>query len=155
MKRADITALFPEATAEQIKALMDINGADINAAKQNAAELQDQLTAANEQIRTLQAGAASLEEVTKQAQAYSAELESLKAANTIRDMRAKVSKATGVPVELLTGDTEEACTAQAQGIAAFAKPTAYPVVKDGGEVHATQSNSPRMSFADWFNTISN
>lgn len=155
MKRADITALFPEATAEQIKALMDINGADINAAKQNAAELQDQLTAANEQIRTLQAGAASLEEVTKQAQAYSAELESLKAANTIRDMRAKVSKATGVPVELITGDTEEACTAQAQGIAAFAKPTAYPVVKDGGEVHATQSNSPRMSFADWFNTISN
>lgn len=155
MKRADITALFPEATAEQIKALMDINGADINAAKQNAAELQDQLTAANEQIRTLQAGAASLEEVTKQAQAYSAELESLKAANTIRDMRAKVSKATGVPVELLTGDTEEACTAQAQGIAAFAKPTAYPVVKDGGEVHATQANSPRMSFADWFNTISN
>ena len=33
MKRDDITALFPDATAEQIDKLMSINGSDINKAK--------------------------------------------------------------------------------------------------------------------------
>ena len=40
MKRTDITSLFPEATDEQIKALMDINGNDINNAKKGVEELQ-------------------------------------------------------------------------------------------------------------------
>lgn len=42
-----------------------------------------------------------------------AQLDALNAANAQRDMKARVSAATGVPVELLTADTEEACTAQA------------------------------------------
>ena len=33
MKRADITALFPEATKDQIDQILNLNGADINAAK--------------------------------------------------------------------------------------------------------------------------
>ena len=33
MKRTDITELFPDATAEQIDKLMDLNGQDINKAK--------------------------------------------------------------------------------------------------------------------------
>lgn len=65
-----------------------------------------------------------------------AELDALKAANTQRDMRARVAAATGVPVELLTADTEEACTAQAQAALKFAKKNeySYPVVRDGGEI---------------------
>jgi hypothetical protein len=70
-------------------------------------------------------------------------------------MREKVSKATGVPASLLTGDTEEACTAQANGIAEFAKPTAYPVIRDGGEVGATQKTTPKDAFVNWFNQVSN
>ncbi len=61
-----------------------------------------------------------------------AELDALNAANAQRDMRARVAAATGVPVELLTGDTEEACTAQAQAALKFAKPVnSYPDVRDG------------------------
>ena len=64
-----------------------------------------------------------------------AQLDALNAANAQRDMKARVSAATGVPVELLTADTEEACTAQAQAIAAYAKPVnRYPVIHDGGEL---------------------
>lgn len=37
-----------------------------------------------------------------------AQLDALNAANAQRDMKARVSAATGVPVELLTADTEEA-----------------------------------------------
>ena len=64
-----------------------------------------------------------------------AQLDALNSANARRDMIARVAAATGCPAELLTGDTEEACTAQAQAITAFAKsqqPAGYPNVKDGG-----------------------
>lgn len=65
-----------------------------------------------------------------------AELDALNAANTQRDMRARVAASTGVPLELLTADTEEACTAQAQAALKFAKKKeySYPVLRDGGAI---------------------
>ncbi len=39
--------------------------------------------------------------------------------DTLRDIRGKVAAATSVPAELLSGDTEEACTAQAQHLAGY------------------------------------
>lgn len=155
MKRTDITGLFPDATTEQIKALMDINGADINSAKAGLTDLQTQLADANATIEQLRANAANVEELTTKATSLETELNALKASNAIRDMRDKVSKATGVPASLLTGETEEDCTAQAQGIVDFAKPSAYPVIRDGGEVSAIQKATPKDAFVDWFNQISN
>ena len=155
MKRTDITGLFPDATTEQIKALMDINGADINSAKAGLTDLQTQLADANATIEQLRANAANVEELTTKATSLETKLNALKASNAIRDMRDKVSKATGVPASLLTGETEEDCTAQAQGIVDFAKPSAYPVIRDGGEVSATQKATPKDAFVDWFNQISN
>lgn len=74
------------------------------------------------------------------------QLDALNSANARRDMIARVAAATGCPAELLTGDTEEACTAQAQAITAFAKtqqPAGYPNVRDGGTpLHLpTQANT--------------
>ena len=155
MKRTDITGLFPDATAEQVNALMDINGADINSAKAGLGDLQTQLATANATIEQLRANAANVEELTTKATSLETELNALKASNAIRDMRDKVSKATGVPASLLTGETEEDCTAQAHGIVDFAKPSAYPVIRDGGEVNATQKATPKDAFVDWFNQISN
>lgn len=153
MKRTDITGLFPDATTEQINALMDINGADINSAKAGLADLQTQLATANATIEQLQASTKDMEALTTKASDLEAELNALKASNAIRDMRDKVSKATGVPASLLTGETEEDCTAQAQGIVDFAKPSTYPVIRDGGEVSATQKQTPRDAFVNWFNSI--
>ena len=153
MKRTDITGLFPDATTEQINVLMDINGADINSAKAGITDLQSQLATANATIEQLKADAQNAEELTNRANAFETELNALKASNAIRDMRDKVSKATGVPASLLTGETEEDCTAQANGIVEFAKPSAYPVIRDGGEVSATQKATPKDAFVDWFNKI--
>ena len=57
-------------------------------------------------------------------------------AEQLRTVRQKVSAATGVPAELLSGDTEEACTAQAQAALKFAKKNeySYPVLRDGGAI---------------------
>ena len=48
------------------------------------------------------------------------------------DMLARVSAATGVPVDLIQGETEEECTEQAKKIAKFAHP-GYPILPGGGE----------------------
>lgn len=139
MKRTDITEIFPEATKEQIDKLMGINGADINAAKSELETLRAQLTT--------QSGM-ELEQAQKQIEALTSELNGMKNAETIRLTREKVASEKNIPVNLLTGETEEACAKQADEILAFATPK-YPVVKDAGESHLTPKGQTRDQFADW------
>lgn len=151
MKRSDITGIFPDATDEQIKALMNINGADINNARKNADDLAAQLATANAQIEDLTKNVSDLEATRTRAQQFETELNDLKAANAVRDVREKVSKATGVPVNLLTATTEEECNTQALNIKEFARPSVYPHVPDGGEAGGVAKPSTREQFAEWFN----
>ena len=147
MKRTDITALFPEATDEQIQKIMDLNGGDINKAKGDLQTVQSQLAAAQAEIEQLKA-----REPGADLKAVQAELEALKAANALRDLRAQVSKDTGVPADLLTGDTAEACKAQAEAIKAYSQarqPTGYPNMKDGGNVSVSNPATNRDKFAEW------
>ncbi len=148
MKREDITALFPEATKEQIDSLMAINGADIQHAKSGADDLRNQLATANTELETLRASAAELERL----KGVETELNDLKAANTLREMREKVSRETGVPAHLLTGDTEEDCTAWANSLKEYAKPSAYPNVPNGGEPGGSGGGGAPTTadqFAEW------
>ena len=78
------------------------------------------------------------------------ELDDIKLAEAIREIRAKVAKETGIPENLLTGSTEEDCKAQAEAIKAFAKPT-YPTLRDGGEAGGASGVSTAQQFAEWFN----
>lgn len=155
MKRSDITELFPEATPEQIQKIMDLNGSDINSAKSGQAELQRQLNEAKEALTAAKAAAAKavsaedLKKATDRAAALETELNELKAGNQIRDIRDAVSKEKGLPANLLTGDTEEACRAQADAILAFAKPGGYPRVPDSGEPTGNGGGSTRDQFAAW------
>lgn len=144
MKRTDITALFPEATDEQITQIMNLNGTDINNARNGLTDLQNQLSTAQQRVAEL--------EKRPTAEALSAlqtELDGIKAANALRDMRVNVAKETGVPAELLTGETDEACRAQAQAILDFRNTGTYPSVHDGGEPQP----HPNASAADaaWLN----
>ena len=153
MKRTDITELFPDATKEQIDKILNINGADITAAKGDLEAVRGQLATAQAEITSLKAKPAD-PDTAAQLQAVRDELAGLKAANALRDLREKVSKELGVPASLLTGDNEDACKTQAEAIKAYAdqKP-GYPSVKDGGEVHHNPgTTSARDSFADWMQT---
>lgn len=152
MKRTDITALFPEATDEQIKKLMDINGSDINSARRGVEELQTALTEAQAKITAQTTAEADLATAREQITALQAEIEQRNIADSIRTMREKVSVETGIPTNLLTGTTEEECKTQAQGILDFAKPAAYPNVRDGGETHVDVQQTTRQQFAEWFNS---
>jgi len=116
-------------------------GVDLDELKRKAQEL-DQIEEANK---------SELEKANERANSLQAELESLKKANEVRAMREKVASETGVPMNLLTAETEEECTEQANAIKAFAIPTSYPSVKDGGEVQNIGKVSTKQQFAEWAN----
>ena len=154
MKRDDITALFPDATTEQIDTLMGINGADINKAKGDLDNLKGQLATATAELEQLKNNnnADELSKAQALASSLQTELDGMKAAEAIRIVREKVAQEKKVPVHLLTGDTEEDCASQADSILAFAKPT-YPNVKDGGEVAPNNKKATRDQFAEWAKEI--
>ena len=127
MKRTDITSLFPEATDDQINALMSINGNDINST--------------------------ALQEAIDKANGLQSELDAMKAAEAVRVTREEVARSIGVPAHLLTADTKEECEAQAQSILEFAKPSKYPNVPDGGEPIGTSKKETRDQFAEYFNQV--
>lgn len=153
MKRTDITSLFPEATDEQVSALMSINGNDINNAKRGVEDLQTALKDAQTRLESVQTDSESLKAAIDKANGLQAELDTMKAAETVRLTREEVAKSVGVPAHLLTGETKEACEAQAKSILEFAKPSSYPSVPDGGEPIGTPKKATRDQFAEHFNQV--
>ena len=101
-----------------------------------------------------EANKTELQKANERAEALQGELDGLKKAEALRQMRATVANETGVPAKLLTAETKEACAAQAQAIMEFAKPATYPNVKDGGETAVTTNKTNRQMFADWLNAQS-
>lgn len=111
---------------------------DYEAIKAKAAEF-DKLEEANK---------SELQKASERVASLEAQLETMKKSEEIRTIRDKVSQETGVPVGLLTGETEEACNEQASAIKAYATPT-YPTVRDAGEVHGAAKVDTRTQFAQW------
>ena len=114
-------------------------------------QLEEYKTKAEKFDQIEEANKSELQKATERAQALEAELNSMKQAETIRTIKTKVATETGVPVKLLTGATEEECQAQAAAILNFAKPQAYPTVKDSGEVNNVGKPTTRQQFAEWAN----
>lgn len=112
---------------------------DYEALKEKATRL-DQIEEANK---------TELEKEKERSSALEAELTALKSANSIREIREKVSTATGVPATLLTAQTEEECLEQARAITEYAKPSSYPVVKDGGELQNVSKPTTKQQFNEW------
>lgn len=96
-----------------------------------------------------EASKSELQKMTEKADALQAALDKLKSENLVREARQKVAAETGVPANLLTGSSEEECRTQAEAIAAYAKPSSYPQVRDGGEPPKRGGTSTRDQFADW------
>lgn len=108
---------------------------------------------AEEYDKMQEASKTELEKATERANKLENELAAIKKANEVREIRSKISSETGVPVELLTAETEEDCKKQAEAINAFAMPKSYPRVQDGGEVSGTHKQSNGKQFAEWFNQV--
>ena len=113
--------------------------ADYDILKAKAAKFDESEDAQKTELQKAQEKASSLE----------TELNEMKAAKKITEIRSKVAKETGVPAELLHGNDEETCKAQADAIKKFAGPS-YPNVLDGGEPNKPPAGKTRDQFATWF-----
>lgn len=98
-----------------------------------------------------EANKSELQKATEKAAQLESELNQIKKEASIKDVRNKVAKELGVPADLLTAETEDACKEQAKAILNFAKPSSYPTVKDAGEVNNVGKPSPKQQFAEWAN----
>ena len=93
-----------------------------------------------------------LQKATEKVAALQAQVDAYTKADNLRSIREKVSQETGVPANLLYGEDEDSCKAQAQAILDYAKPVSGgTVIRDGGEPQVKPSGSTRDQFADWFN----
>lgn len=99
-----------------------------------------------------EANKTELQKAIERGDALQKQLDYIKNINEIRDIRTKVAEEAGLPLSLITEDTEDACKAQAEAIKAYANP-GYPKVRDAGEVTNTKGTSTREQFKDWLNQI--
>lgn len=100
-----------------------------------------------------EANKTELQKATERANNLEAELNGMKKAEEVRQMRENVAKDMGIPVTLLTGSTEDECKAQAEAIKAYAQPQGYPRVKDSGEPGKQVSGTAKEQFAQLMSNI--
>ena len=92
-------------------------------------------------------------EATTEIETLKGKVQEMTRAIESRNARDKVSADTGVPANLLTGNTVEECEEQAKRILAWRGPTpSYPTLPDGGEVSKVAPGTTRQQFATWFET---
>lgn len=103
----------------------------------------DEFKAKAAQLDEIQeASKSEMEKLMDRASKAESELEAMRTEKARRDLLDKVSKETGVPAELLKGDTEEELAASAQQIAEFVKANEPGVPEDKGGA-ATQKAPAR------------
>ena len=66
-----------------------------------------------------------LQKANERADKLQKQLDDIHRANSVKELRERVAKDTGVPAHLLTGEDDESCKAQAKAILEFARPS-YP-----------------------------
>ena len=133
----EVNAIIGKRLAEEKSKFADYEEIKAKAAKFDEAE---------------EANKSELQKAVERANNLEAELAGLKKSEEVRQTREKIATETGIPAHLLTGDTEEACKAQAEAIKAYATPT-YPKVKDSGEVPKTTSGNAKADFAEFMSTV--
>lgn len=100
-----------------------------------------------------EASKTELQKAQERAEKLEAKLKGIEAEQEVRAIKEKVSTETGVPINLLTGTTEEDCKTQADAILGFAKVAGYPTIRDGGEPQRLSKNSARDDFKNWANQV--
>lgn len=119
--------------------------ADYDSLKQKAGKYDEQQ----------EANKTELQKATERAEKAEQEIAAMKQANSIREIRSKISKETGVPENLLTADTEEDCKSQAEAIKAFATPKNNLNLPDGGEAGGSHKQTTAEQFGEWFGQVTN
>ena len=77
MKREDVKKIFPEATDEQLKSILDINGADVEKVKKNVTALEEEIAKKDKNFKDLEESFEKLKQQNADAEDYKGKFEEL------------------------------------------------------------------------------
>lgn len=121
--------------------------AKIKAKYSDYAELKEKAAKFDE---LAEANKTELEKANEKAAKLQAELDGIKKAAELREMREKIAAENNIPANLLTGATEEECNAQVESIKGLLNANGIPTsVSDGGEPNHSGKVSNQTTFANW------
>lgn len=92
MKREEIKAIFPEATDEQLKSVMDLNGADVEKAKSKATALEAELKEKKADFDKLNTELDALKTANASGEDWKAKFEALQAENVAKEKQAEADR---------------------------------------------------------------
>ncbi len=92
MKREEIKTIFPEATDEQLKAVMDLNGADVEKVKGKVTALEAEVKEKKEALDNLSTEFNVLKETNATAEDYKAKFEALQNENAEKEKKAEADR---------------------------------------------------------------
>lgn len=92
MKRDEIKAIFPDATDEQLKAVMDLNGTDVERAKSKVAALEAELKDSKEDFGKLNAEFETLKASNADGAEWKTKFEALQAENEAKAKQAEAER---------------------------------------------------------------
>lgn len=103
-----------------------------------------------------EANKSELDKAHERVSTLETELNAMKKAEEVRQIREKVAKEMSIPAQsmsLITGETEEACKEQAKAILSIAVPSSYPQIPDGGELQNVNKGTARDLFKDYMSQV--
>lgn len=92
MKREEIKSIFPDATDEQLKAVMDLNGNDVEKAKSKVTALEAELKESKEGFEKLNAEFETLKTANADGAEWKTKFEALQAENVAREKQAEADR---------------------------------------------------------------
>lgn len=92
MKREEIKAIFAEATDEQLKAVMDLNGADVEKAKSKVTALETELKEKKADFDKLNTEFEALKTANASGEDWKAKFEALQAENVAKEKQAEADR---------------------------------------------------------------
>ena len=130
--QADVDAFIKDRLARERQKY-----SDYDELKSKAAEYDKAQDASKTELQKMQEANAKLQ----------AKLDGMEKEKKLLDTRSKVAKEKGIPADLLTGEDEDTCKAQADAILKFAKGPKYPSVKETKhEANQNATNSTNEDF---------
>ena len=92
MKREEIKAIFPEATDEQLKSVMDLNGTDVEKAKSKVTSLENELKEKKADFEKLNTEFEALKAANASGEDWKAKFEALQAENVAKEKQAEADR---------------------------------------------------------------
>lgn len=108
MKREDIKSIFPDASDEQLKAVMDLNGGDVEKAKSKVTALEAELRESKEDFAKLNTEFETLKTDNADGAEWKTKFEALQAENEAKARQAEADRITQEKAENITKRFETA-----------------------------------------------